>query len=110
MRAEILTLALIVGAFTWAFRYFPTRADLSAMPQGGPLSRFLSATGIGLALSARQRTGSFDSGHRVGLGYLCRQSVCCRGDDGGVGWLWAGCLDDIGQHAPVAGALECLGK
>ena len=45
MRAEILTLALIVGAFTWAFRYFPTRADLSAMPQGGPLSRFLGATG-----------------------------------------------------------------
>ncbi|MFZ9199492.1 MAG: hypothetical protein ACO22Z_09105 [Paracoccaceae bacterium] len=45
MRAEILTLALIVGSFTWAFRFFPTRADLSAMPKDGPLSRFLAATG-----------------------------------------------------------------
>lgn len=45
MRAEILTLALIVGTFTWAFRFFPTRADLSAIPPGGWLSRFLSATG-----------------------------------------------------------------
>jgi hypothetical protein len=40
-----LILALIVGGFTWAFRYFPTRADLSAMPEGGWLSRFLAATG-----------------------------------------------------------------
>lgn len=45
MRAEILILALIVGVFTWAFRFFPTRADLSALPQGGRLSRFLAATG-----------------------------------------------------------------
>ena len=45
MRAEILTLALMVGAFTWAFRVLPTRADLSAMPEGGLLSRFLAATG-----------------------------------------------------------------
>lgn len=45
MRAEILTLSLIVGAFTWAFRYFPTRLDLSSIPQGGRLSRFLAATG-----------------------------------------------------------------
>lgn len=45
MRAEILSLALIVGACTWAFRYFPTRADLSAMPADGWLSRFLAATG-----------------------------------------------------------------
>lgn len=45
MRAETLTLALLVGAFTWAFRYFPTRIDLSALPQGGWLSRFLAATG-----------------------------------------------------------------
>lgn len=45
MRAEIVTLALIVGAFTWAFRFFPTRADLSALPQGDRLSRFLAATG-----------------------------------------------------------------
>jgi Branched-chain amino acid transport protein (AzlD) len=45
MRAEILILALLVGSFTWAFRFFPTRADLSALPQDGPLSRFLAATG-----------------------------------------------------------------
>lgn len=45
MRAEILTLALIVGACTWAFRFFPTRADLSALPQDGWLARFLAATG-----------------------------------------------------------------
>lgn len=45
MRAEILTLALIVGAFTWAFRFFPTRADLTAIPTSGWLSRFLAATG-----------------------------------------------------------------
>ncbi len=45
MRIEILTLALIVGACTWAFRYFPTRADLSALPQDGWLARFLAATG-----------------------------------------------------------------
>lgn len=45
MRADILTLALIVGLFTWAFRFFPTRADISRLPQGGALSRFLAATG-----------------------------------------------------------------
>lgn len=45
MRAEILMLALMVGAFTWAFRVLPTRADMSAMPEGGLLSRFLAATG-----------------------------------------------------------------
>ena len=45
MRLEILALALIVGAFTWAFRYVPLRADLSRLPEGGPLSRFLAATG-----------------------------------------------------------------
>lgn len=45
MRVEILVLALIVGGCTWAFRFFPTRANLSALPPGGPLSRFLAATG-----------------------------------------------------------------
>lgn len=45
MRAEILTLALIVGACTWAFRYFPTKANLSAIAPDGLLSRFLAATG-----------------------------------------------------------------
>lgn len=45
MRAEILTLALIVGVFTWAFRFFPTKLDLSTMPSDGVLARFLAATG-----------------------------------------------------------------
>ena len=45
MRAEILTLALIVGGFTWAFRYFPTRLDLSGMKADGMLARFLASTG-----------------------------------------------------------------
>lgn len=45
MRGDLLTLALIVGACTWAFRYFPTRADLSGVPANGWLSRFLAATG-----------------------------------------------------------------
>lgn len=45
MRGEILILALVVGVFTWAFRFFPTRADLTALPAGGWLSRFLAATG-----------------------------------------------------------------
>jgi hypothetical protein len=45
MRPEILTLALIVGAFTWAFRFFPTRQDLSSMAKNGWASRFLAATG-----------------------------------------------------------------
>jgi branched-subunit amino acid transport protein len=45
MRLEILTLALLVGACTWAFRYFPTRLDLSGMKPDGILARFLAATG-----------------------------------------------------------------
>ncbi len=45
MRAEILTLALIVGAFTWAFRFFPTKADLSGIAPDGVLARFLASTG-----------------------------------------------------------------
>ena len=45
MRAEILTLALIVGGFTWAFRFFPTKLDVSAMAPDGYLARFLAATG-----------------------------------------------------------------
>lgn len=45
MRVEILTLALIVGSFTWAFRFFPTKLDLSAMAPDGLLARFLAATG-----------------------------------------------------------------
>jgi hypothetical protein len=45
MRTEILTLAMIVGAFTWAFRFFPTKLDLSTMAPDGLLARFLAATG-----------------------------------------------------------------
>jgi len=45
MRAELLTLALIVGGFTWAFRFFPTKLDVSAMKPDGVLARFLASTG-----------------------------------------------------------------
>lgn len=45
MRVEILILALIVGAFTYSFRYLPMRINLMAIKPGGPLSRFLSSTG-----------------------------------------------------------------
>ena len=45
MRFEILTLALIVGACTWAFRFFPTKADLSGIKPDGILARFLASTG-----------------------------------------------------------------
>ena len=45
MRLEILTLALIVGACTWAFRFFPTKADLSGLKPDGILARFLASTG-----------------------------------------------------------------
>jgi hypothetical protein len=45
VRLEILTLALIVGACTWAFRFFPTKADLSGMKPDGVLARFLASTG-----------------------------------------------------------------
>lgn len=45
MRGDLLTLALIVGACTWAFRFLPTRADLSDLAPDSLLARFLSATG-----------------------------------------------------------------
>ena len=45
MRIEILLLALIVGGFTWAFRFFPLRADLSRLAPNGKMARFLAATG-----------------------------------------------------------------
>jgi hypothetical protein len=45
MRSEILILALLVGASNWAFRYWPTRLDLSGRPRDGLLARFLAATG-----------------------------------------------------------------
>ncbi len=45
MRIEILFLAVAVGLCNWAFRYFPTRANLLELPPGARLSRFLAATG-----------------------------------------------------------------
>ncbi|WP_372840309.1 AzlD domain-containing protein [Phaeovulum sp.] len=45
MNGELVALALTVGAANWAFRYLPTRLDLSDTPQGGPFARFLAATG-----------------------------------------------------------------
>ncbi len=45
MRTELLIVVLIVGAFNWAFRYFPTRLDLSAQDPDGALARFLASTG-----------------------------------------------------------------
>ena len=41
----VLTVALIAGAFTYAFRLFPTLSRLHDLPEGGRLSRFLSSTG-----------------------------------------------------------------
>ena len=45
MRGDVVTLALIVGSCTWAFRYLPLRADLTDLNPKGPLARFLAATG-----------------------------------------------------------------
>lgn len=45
MRAEVLQIALIAGAATWAFRFFPTRADLARLAPGGALARLLAALG-----------------------------------------------------------------
>ena len=45
MRSEVLILALIVGACTWAFRYMPLRMDLSRLKPDSRLGRFLAATG-----------------------------------------------------------------
>ena len=45
MRPEVLALALITGACTWAFRYLPLRMDLSDLKPDSLLGRFLAATG-----------------------------------------------------------------
>ena len=45
MNPDLLILALIVGVFTWAFRFVPTKFDISGLPPDGLLSRFLAATG-----------------------------------------------------------------
>lgn len=45
MKADLLTLALITGGFTWAFRFLPTRLARGEARPGGALARFLSSTG-----------------------------------------------------------------
>lgn len=45
MREELLLLALVVGAFTWAFRALPTILLKSEPKEGGVMARFLAATG-----------------------------------------------------------------
>lgn len=45
MRADILQIALIAGACTWAFRFFPTRADMGRLAPDGLLARLLAALG-----------------------------------------------------------------
>lgn len=45
MNPDLLTMALIVGGFTWAFRFLPTKVDTSGLPAEGLLARFLAATG-----------------------------------------------------------------
>lgn len=45
MRFEILTLALMVGAANWVFRYAPLRLSRGLGQGTGPLARFLAATG-----------------------------------------------------------------
>ena len=44
MTADVLTLAVIVGAFNYLFRYLPLRLHLQATDRG-PMARFLASTG-----------------------------------------------------------------
>lgn len=45
MNTDLLLIAVIAGAFTWAFRVLPTRMDFGDIQPEGPLRRFLGATG-----------------------------------------------------------------
>lgn len=45
MSPDLLILAFLVGGFTWAFRYLPTRLRPRARAADGLGSRFLAATG-----------------------------------------------------------------
>lgn len=45
MPSDAVILALIVGACTWGFRYLPLRIGLHNLAAGGPVGRFLAATG-----------------------------------------------------------------
>lgn len=45
MGGDLVALALIVGGCNWAFRFLPTRLDISAQAPNGAWARFLAATG-----------------------------------------------------------------
>jgi branched-subunit amino acid transport protein AzlD len=45
MRLELVLLAVTVGLATWAFRFVPTKLNLSRTDADGLLRRFLIATG-----------------------------------------------------------------
>ena len=45
MLSDAIVLSLIVGAFTWGFRYLPLRLGLQNLAPGGVVGRFLAATG-----------------------------------------------------------------
>lgn len=45
MNSDLLIIALMAGAANWAFRFLPTRFDLSAGNPDSVLSRLLAATG-----------------------------------------------------------------
>ena len=67
MRAEILALAALVGAFVWAFRVLPMRVSLAKFPEKGRLSRFFAATGVAAiaTLFAASMLPEFASGRAV---------------------------------------------
>ncbi len=45
MNTDLLIVAVLAGLANYAFRVLPTRMGSSALPQTGPLARFLAATG-----------------------------------------------------------------
>ncbi len=45
MNTDLVITTLIVGIGTWAMRYLPTKINVSSIKPGGPMSRFLDATG-----------------------------------------------------------------
>lgn len=45
MNADLVVLSLAVGAFTWAFRFGPTRLRLPGGKSDSAAGRFLAATG-----------------------------------------------------------------
>ncbi len=45
MNTDLLIVALLAGLANYAFRVLPTGMGISALPQTGPLARFLEATG-----------------------------------------------------------------